>query len=121
MYLALGTYNLGIRKALDTPELKTIIQELLTDAMDKVCEHMCKKSIGCVLKNTKRDQLTKSQLSKFDEEFSKMAPITASVITYLCKSRRTGTGTQVGALVSIVFIYRMKSQTVVFWYVFTKT
>ena len=39
------------------------------------CEHMCKKSTGCVLKNTKCDELTKFQISKFDEGLVKWHPM----------------------------------------------
>lgn len=92
MYLALGTYKQSARKAFDTPELKNIFQDLFTDAMNKECERMCKKSTGCVLRSTKPDELTRFILAKFDEEFAKMAPITYSVIGSLCLSKRSRRG-----------------------------
>ena len=92
MHLALGTYKASASRVLDTPELKNIFQDLFTSAMDKECEHMCKKSTGCVLRGTKHDELTKFKLAKFEEEFTEMAPITASVIASLCQSRRSRRG-----------------------------
>ena len=58
MYMALGTYKTAMKKAMETPELKGILQELLTDEMHKEVEYMCKKSTGSVLKITKSDDLT---------------------------------------------------------------
>ena len=89
MHLALKSYKASATLALDTPELNNIFQDLFMNAMDKECEHLCKKSTHCVLRRTKNDELTKFKLAKFYEEFMKMAPITASVIASLCQSRRS--------------------------------
>ena len=69
MYLALGTPKVAMTWALATPELNSIIQDLLPAAMGKELEHLCKRSTNCVLKRTKRYELTKFSLAKFDPEF----------------------------------------------------
>ena len=88
-YFALGIHNLGAKKAYGTPELRTLIQELVTSEMNREREQMCKTSTGCVLKNTQHDKLTNFELAVFNDEFTKMAPVTANVLASLCKPKRS--------------------------------
>lgn len=89
--LALKSYKTAFKKAMEVPELKDILVELVVSLMNKECNNLCKKKPGSILRDTSVSALTAFSLKDFHKEFTSKAPITAKMLTTLCISDRSQT------------------------------
>ena len=96
-YLALGLNRTAMKTAMKNKELARELTEIVFNKIDDECQALCKKDSTSILRNNRPAALIDFKLQDLKNEMLQKVPTLTSLLSKICKSKRSQEKPQVKA------------------------